>query len=67
MFYCDDCRETQGWPEGFFKSHGPCEVCGRKEICNEVPSPLLPGSSYQKVVTLKQYEDGEQGTKGEQQ
>lgn len=41
MFYCDPCRETNGWPESMFKSFGPCEECGQSSRCNEVASSVL--------------------------
>jgi hypothetical protein len=43
MFYCDPCAEANRWPESFLsKSVGPCEVCGRRRVCNDVPSSQLP-------------------------
>lgn len=42
MFYCDPCARSKGWPEGFMKSHGPCEVCGKTRLCSDVPSKFLP-------------------------
>jgi len=42
MFYCDGCGKKNGWPEGFSKSYGPCEVCGKTRLCNDVPSSQLP-------------------------
>jgi hypothetical protein len=42
MFYCDECRETLGLPESYFRSRGPCEVCGHVRECNEVPSSQMP-------------------------
>ncbi len=41
MFYCDLCRELNGWPESMFKSVGPCEECGFTSRCNEVASSVL--------------------------
>jgi hypothetical protein len=41
MFYCEECRERQDWPEGFSKSHGPCELCGQSRVCHDVPSSAL--------------------------
>lgn len=42
MFFCGDCAENHGYPENFMKSHGPCEICGRTALCNDVPSKYLP-------------------------
>jgi hypothetical protein len=43
MFYCDDCRKKNQWPESIFsKSRGPCEVCGKQAICNNVHHSSLP-------------------------
>ena len=42
MFYCDDCRVKNEWPEGLVKSMGPCEICGKTRVCNDVASRLLP-------------------------
>jgi hypothetical protein len=41
MFYCDECGERQGWPEGILKSQGPCELCGKTRVCNNVASKFL--------------------------
>lgn len=42
MFFCDECRVKNNWPESWFKSTGPCEVCGRTRVCNEIHSSQLP-------------------------
>lgn len=42
MFYCTPCATEQGWPEGFAKSRGLCEVCGKTAICSDRPSSSLP-------------------------
>ena len=42
MFFCEKCRVKKQWPESFGKSVGPCEVCGKVELCNDVPSGALP-------------------------
>lgn len=41
MFYCDPCKEVNGWPESMFKSYGPCEECGQTGCCHEVASTIL--------------------------
>lgn len=42
MFFCEPCRIKMEWPESFFRSSGPCEVCGKFAVCYEVKSSLLP-------------------------
>lgn len=42
MFYCDPCRIDRNWPESFFQSRGPCEICGTYDYCHEVASSKLP-------------------------
>lgn len=44
MFYCEKCREKNGWPEGLSRSRGACEVCGVHPAggCYDVPSSHLP-------------------------
>jgi len=42
MFYCDVCADINDWPQSLAKSSGNCELCGEKEICNDVKSSLLP-------------------------
>lgn len=42
MFYCDKCRVENEWPAEFSQSRGPCEVCGKSALCNDVPSSWLP-------------------------
>lgn len=57
MFYCDDCREKQNWPEGFAKSEGPCECCGEVAPCNDVPSKLLgPPPDPERAAALRRME-----------
>lgn len=41
MFYCDMCAFERGYPEGFRKSRGPCEFCGKTRNCSDVPTPIL--------------------------
>jgi hypothetical protein len=42
MFFCDSCAEKNGWWQSLGRSYGPCEVCGVKRLCNDVPSSLMP-------------------------
>lgn len=41
MYYCDECRKENNWPEGFIKSHGPCEVCDKFALCSDIPAKDL--------------------------
>lgn len=47
MFYCEPCGTERRWPvDGLTLtmtgSYGPCECCGTKALCFDVPSRLLP-------------------------
>lgn len=42
MFYCGECAKENNWPDGWAKSHGPCEICKRTRLCSDVPSSQLP-------------------------
>ncbi len=42
MFYCQPCGDDRNWPEGWMKSRGPCELCGKVAICSDRPSSSLP-------------------------
>lgn len=41
MFYCEDCRQNNNWPESMSKSTGRCEECGDLHICYDTPSAVL--------------------------
>lgn len=45
MFYCKKCANTHRWPESMTTSVGPCEVCGHRIRCFDVPSSSLPPES----------------------
>lgn len=51
MFFCDACAKERGWPQSMFKSKGPCEMCGKVAVCNDVKSSALP-------LPKKEEEDG---------
>jgi hypothetical protein len=53
MFYCDTCRDKRNWPDGFVKSRGPCELCGKQAACSDVPSGALPPGPQAKERTEK--------------
>jgi hypothetical protein len=42
VFFCKECQEKNKWPEGFSRSTGPCEVCGKTADCFDIPSKFLP-------------------------
>lgn len=35
------CGKKRGWPEFFYMSVGPCELCGKVCECNSVKSKAL--------------------------
>lgn len=41
MFYCEECRQANKWPESIFKSYGRCELCEKSAPCNERSSSFL--------------------------
>lgn len=43
MFYCESCRERQGWPRSLGRSYGRCEVCSTDAtfFCWSLPSSRL--------------------------
>jgi len=42
MLYCTPCADKHEYPTTSFKSNGKCELCGKTESCNDVPSKYLP-------------------------
>ena len=54
MFYCDACQRQNEWPEGFLRSYGPCEVCGKPSNCSDVPSSWLPSPKRQSTIKTAQ-------------
>lgn len=53
MFYCDKCKEKNNYPESLVKSYGQCELCGKTEECNDVPSNRLPKPVDENGVEIK--------------
>jgi len=53
MFYCEECRKKNKWPEGFAVSRGPCEMCGKTATCHDVPSCALPDRKEKPVAKKK--------------
>jgi len=35
MFYCEECRERNDWPESSVRSTGPCGNCGEYRLCHD--------------------------------
>lgn len=54
MFYCDPCGESRGWPQGFARSRGPCEVCKEVRDCSDVASKNLsiPGKTMEETRAI---------------
>lgn len=49
MFYCNKCADYFNYPISFFKSYGKCELCGKVNNCNDVPSSELPKSNTDNI------------------
>ena len=56
MFYCEECRVKNEWPESISRSTGNCEVCGDGRLCYDRPSSQLPmkkNESEKHVLTIE--------------
>ena len=42
MFFCEKCRKKNGWFEAIGKSYGRCEICGKVDLCHDIPCKYLP-------------------------
>jgi hypothetical protein len=42
MFYCEECRVQNDWPETFAGSYGTCELCKKEDFCHDRKSAYLP-------------------------
>lgn len=42
MFYCEECRKKNEWPESLAESYGSCECCKKTGMCHDLNSRLLP-------------------------
>jgi hypothetical protein len=40
MFFCEDCRAKNNWPDGLIQQER-CEKCGKNKLCYDVPSVML--------------------------
>ena len=54
MFYCEQCRKKNEWPEGFAQSRGPCECCDEVSVCHDIPSS---NSVFVKEVRMMNFEE----------
>ena len=42
MFICDQClKDGFSNQPSFLRSYGPCEICGKSAVCNDIPSVYL--------------------------
>ena len=57
MFYCNPCARERGYPtDTLSQSVGPCELCGRHGVMNDVQSKFLPAPEQPPTVTLTRAE-----------
>lgn len=52
MFYCEDCRVKNDWPESFARSKGNCECCGDRADCFDTPSSRLPKKPEPEIIPI---------------
>ena len=57
MFYCNECRKKNDWPESMFRSYGRCEVCGKVGSCFDVASKLIPWSELDRAYRVACHEE----------
>jgi hypothetical protein len=50
MYYCDDCRIKNKWPDSFTYSRGKCECCGASARCWDRPSSTLPPVEFSQAI-----------------
>lgn len=50
MFYCAECRIRNKWPASLVKSLDTCEICGKRDLCNDVVSSDLSDPSEITIV-----------------
>ena len=53
MFYCEDCKEKNKYPESIRVSYGRCEICGETAECYDVPSSHLPKEPLKKNIQVE--------------
>jgi hypothetical protein len=53
MVYCDACGKKRGWPfNSYTKSGGPCQICYKIAICNDVPTKNTPNENVEAIFIL---------------
>lgn len=53
MFYCEDCRIKNAWPESDLESFGSCEVCRERKKCYYNSSQELSMEAQDMVDEIK--------------
>ena len=46
MLYCSECAKKHSWGESPFKSHGPCECCGKNASCSDAKPEKIEINGY---------------------
>ncbi len=54
MFYCDECRISQAYPESIHKSFGTCELCGFSATCNDIPYSSIVHMNSVEITDVKE-------------
>jgi hypothetical protein len=54
MFYCEECREMNQWPDSLMGVFNVCELCGRATACWEQPSSSLPIPKPKRRIKLNE-------------
>lgn len=54
MFYCEDCRKRNDWPDSLSLSRGQCEACGKTAHCYDRPSSTLPMPKRGEMTTVRE-------------
>jgi hypothetical protein len=57
MFYCEDCRKRNDYPETISHSIGNCEMCGKRAVCNDLHHSQLPEPKKPEVKILEWMKD----------
>ncbi|KKM89584.1 hypothetical protein LCGC14_1247200 [marine sediment metagenome] len=55
MYYCMECQIKKQWPCSLAKSFGTCEVCGKKDLCNDMKSAKLSKPEIMNAPTEKEF------------
>lgn len=54
MFYCEECRNKNMWPQSFHQSYGRCEDCGKAKACYDVPSKIIAEHSAANASLIRE-------------